>query len=74
MQIRSDFDQFREVTYINWYHNIFDQKVSKFVPSDLLKKQIEEDYNNKLMKINLTTQFLNGKMLVKFQLKVLFTI
>ena len=24
------FDEFREVTFVNWYHNIFDQKVSQF--------------------------------------------
>ena len=37
---------------INRYHNIFDEKVSKFVTPDLLKSQIEEEYNDKLMKLD----------------------
>ena len=31
------FDEYKEITFINRYHNIFDEKVSKFVTSDLLK-------------------------------------
>ena len=56
------FDEFREVTYVNRYHNIFDQKVSQFVTSDLLKKQIEEDYNNKLMKLDKEDRFYEIKL------------
>ena len=32
------FDKYCKITSINRYHNIFDQKVSKFVTSDLFKK------------------------------------
>ena len=46
------FDEYKEITFINRYHNIFDEKVSKFVTSDLLKSQIEEEYNEKLMKLD----------------------
>ena len=46
------FDEYREITFMNRYHNIFDPKVSKFVTSDLLKKQIAEEYNDKLMKLD----------------------
>ena len=56
------FDEFREVTYVNRYHNIFDQKVSQFVTSDLLKKQIEEYYNNKLMKLDKEDRFYEIKL------------
>ena len=51
------FDEFREATFVNWYHNIFDQKVSQFVISDLLKQQIEENCNNKLMKLDKEDRF-----------------
>ena len=54
----SIFDEFREVTFVNWYHNIFDQKVSQFFFSDLLKQQIEENCNNKLMKLDKEDKFL----------------
>ena len=32
------FDELGEITYINRYHNVFDQKVSQFVATDLMKK------------------------------------
>ena len=56
------FDEFREVTYVNQYHNIFDQKVSQFLTSDFLKKQTEEDYNNKLMKLDKEDRFYKIKL------------
>ena len=31
------FDEYKEITFINRYHNIFDEKVSKFDTSELLK-------------------------------------
>ena len=46
------FDEYNEITFINRYHNIFDQTVSKSVTSDFLKKQIEEEYDDKLMKLD----------------------
>ena len=39
------FDEYKEITFINRYHNIFDERVSKFATSDLLKTQIEEKFN-----------------------------
>ena len=56
------FDEFREVTFVNWYHNIFYQKVSQFVISDLLKQQIEENCNNKLMKLDKEDRFYEIKL------------
>ena len=56
------FDEFREVTFVNWYHNILDQKVSQFVISDLLKQQIEENCNNKLMKLDNEDRFYEIKL------------
>ena len=59
------FDEYNEITFINRYHNIFDQKVSQFVTSDLLKKQIEEKFNNESMKLDPEYRFmkLNYKQL-----------
>ena len=51
------FDEFKEITYFNRYHNFFDQKVSQFVTSDLLKTQIDGDYNDKLMKLDKADRF-----------------
>ena len=56
------FDELREITYINRYHNVFDQKVSQFVTTDLMKKQIEENYNDKLMKLDKEDRFYEIKL------------
>ena len=56
------FEQYKEITFINRYHNIFDEKVSKFVTSDLLKSQIEEEYNDKLMKLDKDDKFYEIKL------------
>ena len=46
------FDEYKELTYIHRYHNIFDQKVSPFVTSELLRADIEEKFNDKLSKLD----------------------
>ena len=51
-----------EITYINRYHNIFDEKVSDFVTTDLVKQNIEEKFNDKLMKLDKEDQFYNIKL------------
>ena len=56
------FDEFGEITYINCYHNIFDEKVSAFVTTDLAKQNIEEIFNDKLAKLNKEDQFYNIKL------------
>ena len=37
------FHEYREITFINRYHNIFDQKVSQFVTSDLVKNKLKKN-------------------------------
>ena len=56
------FDECNEIAFINRYHNIFDQKVSLFVNSDLLKQQIEETFNDKLMKLDPNDRFYKIKL------------
>ena len=56
------FDELGEITYINRYHNIFDEKVSDFVTTDLVKQNIEEKSNDKLMKLDKEDQFYNIKL------------
>ena len=56
------FDEYNEITFINRYHNIFDQKASQFVTSDLLKQQIEEKFNDKLMKLDPNDRFYEIKL------------
>ena len=58
----SIFDEFKELTYINRYHNVFDPKVSQFVTSDLLKADVEEKYNGKLSKLDKEDRFYKTKL------------
>ena len=56
------FDEFKEVTYIGRYWNFFDSRVSQFVTTDLIKQDIEEKYNDKLMKLDKEGRFYNIKL------------
>ena len=58
----SIFVELRELTYINRYYNIFDSKISEFVTADLLKADIEEKFNNKLMKLDKEDKFYEIKL------------
>ena len=56
------FDEFKEITYIGRYWNFFDSRVSQFVTTDLIKQDIEEKYNDKLMKLDKEDKFYNIKL------------
>ena len=51
------FDELKEVTYLKKYYNYFDQKVKSFVTSDLIKADIDDEYNNTLNKLSKNDQF-----------------
>ena len=46
------FDELQEITYLKRYCNYFDSKVLSFVSSDLIGREIEEKYNDLLMKLS----------------------
>ena len=51
------FDEYKEISFLNRYHNIFDAKISEFVTANLLKATIEEKYNDKLSKLDKENRF-----------------
>ena len=51
------FDKLKGVTYLKRYYNYFGQKVSKFVTTDLIKQEIDEKYNDSLMKLSKYDKF-----------------
>ena len=51
------FDEYKEITYIGRYWNFFDSRVSQFITTDLIKQDIEEKYNDKLMKLDKEDKF-----------------
>ena len=56
------FHEYKELTYIHRYHNIFDQKGSQFVKSELLRADIEEKFNDKLSKLDKEDRFYEIKL------------
>ena len=56
------FDELKELTYVERYQNIFDPKFSQFVTTDLIKQNIEETYNDKLVKLDKEDKFYQIKL------------
>ena len=51
------FDELKEITYIEKYYNFFGPKVSKYVSIDLISQEIEEKYNDDIIKISTEDKF-----------------
>ena len=51
-----------EVTHLKRYYNYFDKEVSKFVTSDLIRAEVEENYNDSLMKLSKDDKFFRVKL------------
>ena len=56
------FDEYRELTFISRYHNLFDSKVRQFVTGELLKQDIEEKFYDKLSKLDQEDRFYEIKL------------
>ena len=56
------FDELKEISYINRYHTIFDPKIFEFVTADLSKADVEEKFNNQLMKLEKEDKFYEIKL------------
>ena len=46
------FDVLQEITYLKRWYNYFDSKFLSFVTTDLIRQEIEEKYNDLLMKLS----------------------
>ena len=56
------FDEYRELTFISRYYNLFDSKVRQFVTGELLKQDIEEKFYDKLSKLDQEDRFYEIKL------------
>ena len=56
------FDEINEITYLARYFNYFDQRISDFITTDLIKQNIEERYNDKLTKLDKEDRFYKIKL------------
>ena len=70
MHIVPIFDELKEITYIKNYYNFFDPNVSKFVTSDLIAQEIEEKYNDDMIKVSKEDKFYKIKKSLLIQKKL----
>ena len=50
-------DEIKEITYIKKYYNLFDNNVSKCVNSDILEKQINQEFKQNLSSVKFDDPF-----------------
>ena len=55
------YNELKEITNIKKHYNFFDPKVSKFVTFDLIAQEIEEKYNNGMIKLSKEEKFFKIK-------------
>ena len=53
-------DEINELTYIKKYHNLFDNKISGFVNSEILEKNINQEFDQKITLIKDDDSFKNA--------------
>lgn len=56
------FDEVKKVPYLRRYYIYFNEKVSKFVSSDLICAQIEGEYNDSFLRISKNGKYYDIKL------------
>ena len=54
-------DELQEVRYIRKHQNIFETALRDFVSTDLLEKEIIDDFNNKICALDKKSQFFEDR-------------
>ena len=54
-------DEINDLTYIKKYHNLFDNKISDFVNSEILEKNIDQEFDQKIALIKDDDPFKNAR-------------
>ena len=55
-------DEINELTYIKKYYNLFDTKIEKFVSSEILEKNIHQEFQQKTALIKHDDPFKNARI------------
>ena len=61
-KLESIIDEMNEISYIKKYYNLFDHKVEKFVSSNILEKNIIDEYNQAVSEVRLDDPFKNAHL------------
>ena len=56
------FDEINEITYLKRYFDYFNQEVSKFLTSELIRAEVEKKYNDSMMKLSKDNKFYEIKL------------
>ena len=54
------YDELEELMYAKTYQNIFDRSISTFVSSEYLERQIEEEFSNKIARLDPNYEYYNA--------------
>ena len=55
------FEETEEISYVKKYQNIFDPEVSDFISTELLEMEVEDSFNNKLIKLDQNDPYYKAK-------------
>ena len=55
------YEEIEELSYAMRYQNVFDQQISDFVSSEILERQIEEKFLNKLYALDTQDEFYEAR-------------
>ena len=55
-------DKINEISYIKKYYNLFDSKVSNFINSDILEKQIEQNFQQQIANVKYDDPFRSAQI------------
>ena len=62
MKFEPLIDEINELSYIKNYHNLFDNKISSFVNSDILEQNINQEFEQKIALIKEDDPFKNARL------------
>ena len=68
------YDEIEEFSYTKKNQNVFDQEISNFVSSEILERQLEEEYLNKFATLDPQDEYFDAKkILYKLKKKKILT-
>ena len=69
LRIMLTFDEIAEMSYIKKFQNVYDSEVGDFVSTNLLEGEVEESFNNRLVKLDQRDRILKPKKKVTRNMK-----
>lgn len=61
LRIMLTFDEIAEMSYIKKFQNVYDSEVGDFVSINLLEGEVEESFNNRLVKLDQRDLYFKAK-------------